>query len=614
MVRARAIPVLIGLAAVLVAVVMVSVDWSTEATHDPARALLLGPREAFAAAQGPFLPVFGTTELILFLGAGIAFVVSGAIAWQFRPHDLTGPLILAAGLLWLLGGLRRSSNPVAFTIGIIATNLYLPVLLQAVIGFPTGRLHHRWEKWFVGVTWVLATIGVVAEWMFFDPRASVTLLPSTSTHLLLVRHDPRLADPIQLVVGGGALILAAVVVAVVMVRWRRGSPAYRAGFAPLAVAYAVAGLVTVAILSTAVRVPGSPYIWILNLRYPTAALFPAAVAVGLVRYRLARAAISDAMVEIGDAPVDAGFVDALRQAVSDPTLVVWTYAPDTRTYVDTDGNPQVLPRNSRSRAATILERGGQPVGAVVYDATLEAQPELLAAVRSATSLALDHERLRSTLAEQLEEVRRSRERIVTAGDVQRRRLERDLHDGAQQRLVAAALLLRRAQRTDDDLELRKFLADGASELDKALVELRELARGVYPPVLTERGLVVALKSLAERTPIPVRIDDRLGVRLPAPIELAAYLITAESVTNAAKHSGASVVDIELERQENSLALTIRDDGCGGALPTTGGGLDGLADRAAALGGYLMLYSPPEHGTIVAVTLPIGPESDSAIAR
>ena len=126
--------------------------------------------------------------------------------------------------------------------------------------------------------------------------------------------------------------------------------------------------------------------------------------------------------------------------------------------------------------------------------------------------------------------------------------------------------------------------------------------------------MVALKSLAERTPIPVRIDDRLGVRLPAPIELAAYLITAESVTNAAKHSGASVVDIELERQENSLALTIRDDGCGGALPTTGGGLDGLADRAAALGGYLMLYSPPEHGTIVAVTLPIGPESDSAIAR
>ncbi|MDV2474858.1 sensor histidine kinase [Rhodococcus zopfii] len=603
--RRRAIPILIALSLVLAVAVVASVDWSPTARQDPARALLLGPREAFAAAEGPFLPVFGTTELVLFLGAGLAFVVSGAVAWQFRPHDLTGPLILAAGLLWLLGGLRRSSNPVLFTIGVVATNMYLPLLLQAVIGFPTGRLDHRWEKWFIGATWFLATVGVITEWMFVDPRATVTLLPSTSTNLLLIRHDPRLADPIQLVVGAGAVVLVAAVVGVVTVRWRHGTPAYRAGFAPLAVAYAVAGLVTVAILSTAIRVPGSPYIWILNLRYPGAALFPLAVAIGLVRYRLARAAISDAMVEIGDVPLDVGFVDALRRAVRDPSLVLWTYSPEDGCYLDADGIPRELPRHSRSRAATIVEREGRPVGAIVYDATLEAQPELLAAVRSATIVALDHERLRDSLREQLEEVRRSRERIVAAGDMQRRRLERDLHDGAQQRLVAASLLLRRAQRADDEMDLRKLLGDGVAELDNALVELRELARGVYPPVLTERGLVVALKSLAERAPLPVRIEDRIGTRLPAAIELAVYLITAEAVTNAAKHSGASVVDIELERDDEQMTLTVRDDGCGGAKPTAGSGLDGLADRAAALGGYLVLHSPADRGTTITVTLPLG---------
>ncbi|QIX51240.1 ATP-binding protein [Rhodococcus sp. DMU1] len=601
--RHRVIQLLVVVTAVLVATIAAAVDWSPAALRDPARTLLLGPRESFAAAEGPFLPVFGPTELALFLGTGVAFVVSGAIAWNNRPHDLSGPLILMAGLLWFLGGLRRSGEPVAFTVGVAATNLYLPVLLQALIGFPTGRLHRRWQRLFVGAAWLLATIGIVAEWLFFDPRTAPAASPSTSTNLLLLRDNPSLAQAVQLVVGFCAFLIVGTLVLVVIVRWRSGSPAYRAGFAPLGVAYGLSAVITIVVLSSAVSLPWSPPPWVLNLRYPTTALFPLAVAVGLVRYRLARAAVSDAMVEIGSAPIGVGFVDALRRAVHDPSLVLWTYAPERAAYVDPDGSVHALPRRSDSRAATILERGGTPVGALVYDPSLETQPELLAAVHSATALALEHERLQADLQLRLDEVRRSRERIVAAGDIQRRRLERDLHDGAQQRLVAASLLLRRAQRAGEEADLRRLLADGAAELDTALTELRELARGVYPAVLTERGLAAALRSLAERAPVPVGIDDGLPGRPSPPVELAAYLIGAEAVTNAGKHSGATAVRICLHRAGDALRMTIRDDGCGGARPTPGGGLDGLRDRTEALGGDLVLDSPEGRGTTVDVTLP-----------
>ncbi len=593
-----------ALVVVLVALVVGLTDRSDTARHDPARSLLLGPRESFAAAQGPFLPVFGGTELALYIIAGLAFVLSGAVAWRSRPHDLTGVLLVAAGLLWLVGGLRRSGDPVAFTVGVTVTNLYLPLLMQVVLGFPTGRLTHRPERTLVAAAWVAATVGVVAEWMFFDPRAVDTPHPSTSVNLLLIRHDPTVADAVQVTVGTVAVLLTVLLVVAVIIRFTRETAAYRAGFAPLGVAGAVAGVATIAILSVAVSPAGSPYAWILNLRYPAAALFPLAVVVGLVRYRLARAAVTDVMVDIGEAPLDAGFVDSLRRAVRDPGLQLWTYRDGT--YVDADGTVAALPRDSATHAYAILERSGVPVAALVYDATLETQPELLASLRGAATLALDHDRLQRELREQLDEVRRSRERIVTAGDVQRKRLERYLHDGTQQRLVAASILLRRAQRSDDLLQTRRLIGDCAAEIDASLRELREVARGVYPPMLAERGLAVAVKSMAERAPIPVRVDDRLTGRVSKRIELAAYLIAAESVTNAVKHSGATSVLITLETHDETLVLTVRDDGCGGATTRPGGGIDGLADRASALGGALTLDSPRGRGTTLSVVLPLAP--------
>lgn len=587
---------------VVIAAVTVSVDWSEAAVHDPARTLLLGPRESFVAAQGPYPPVFTPGELALFLCSGLSFVLSGILLWRRRPQDLSGPLISAAGLLWLSGGIRRSSDPLAFTAGVVLTNLYLPLLIHMLLGFPSGRLHRGWARWFVGGAWVLATVGVVCEWLFFDPRREPAIYRSTSENLLLIRHDPAVAELVQLSVGAAALAMGGVVLGVIVHRWRTGSPAFRAGFAPLALACLLSAVATIWLLLAAARFPGSQAAWTYALRYPTTALLPIAVVWGLIRYRLAKGAISDAMVEIESAPLEDSFVSALRRALHDPTLVLWVYDPDRDGYVDDNGQIRALPAKG-PRQATVLERDGVPVAALIHDETLRSQPELLAAVRGATSLALEHSRLQQALQAQLIELRQSRERIVTAGDVQRRRLERDLHDGAQQRLVAAQLLIGRALRTSDDERLRALLADGVTELATALTELRELARGVYPPVLADSGLTAALTSLAEHAPLPVEITDRLPARPPLQVELATYYIAAEAVTNTCKHSHASLISIDLRRDADTLILTVVDDGQGGATMVSGSGLAGLLDRTAALGGELRIDSPAGVGTTVTAVLP-----------
>ncbi|WP_280183847.1 sensor histidine kinase [Nocardia cyriacigeorgica] len=606
----RTLMVMVAATVAVVAVVVLAVDWSEQAVHDPARALLLGPREAFVAAQGANPPVFGVVELVLFLCAGLSFVVSGMLAWRARPDVLAGPLIAVAGLLWLMGGIRRSSDPMLFTAGVLVTNLYLPMLIQMVLGFPSGRLRSRWERWFVGGAWLLATVGVAAEWLFFDPRRAPSSYPSTSVNLLLIRDAPTMAEALQIGVGTLALLMGAALLGVIGYRWWTGSAAFRAGYTPLAVACLLSAAVTIWLLLGAARFPGWQTGWANDLRYPTTALLPIAVVWGLVRYRLAKAAISDAMVEIGSAPIEESFIGALRRALHDPTLVLWTYDPERGTYIDEDGSPRTLPRGNGPRAATVLEREGVPAGALVYDETLRAQPELLAAVRGATVLALEHARLQQELRAQLVEVRRSRERIVTAGDAQRRRLERDLHDGAQQRLVAAELLLRRAQRAPDGERLRALLSDGATELATALTELRELARGVYPPVLAESGIAAALHSLAERAPLPVEIHDGLRSRPPAGVELAAYFIAAEAVANSCKHAAAGLIVIGLRCDGEALYLEIIDDGGGGAVIVPGGGLSGLSDRTEALGGTLTIDSPADKGTRIIAILPLDPDATS----
>jgi signal transduction histidine kinase len=271
-----------------------------------------------------------------------------------------------------------------------------------------------------------------------------------------------------------------------------------------------------------------------------------------------------------------------------------------------DGAPFEIPEPSSGLATTYLESGGEPRAVIVHDIVLLQEPELLRSVAAAARLAVDNDRLQAEVRAQLEEVRASRARLVAAADEARRRVERDLHDGAQQRLLALGLALKRAQRrvADDSETAQAIMDEAAAELGDALDELRELARGIHPAILSEQGLVPAVRMLAERSEVPVRIESQNGSpRPPSTVESAAYFVVSEALSNVAKHASATQANVHIEQQPDRILVRVEDNGVGGADVTRGSGLLGLQDRVAAVGGHLRVDSSPGAGTRILAELP-----------
>jgi signal transduction histidine kinase len=291
--------------------------------------------------------------------------------------------------------------------------------------------------------------------------------------------------------------------------------------------------------------------------------------------------------------------DVLADALTDPSLELFFWLPEGEAHVDASGH-EVGELPSDERTHTPVRRGELHLATVVHDPGLGERPNLLDGVIEAAGLAIEIARLRAEVRRRLAEVEESRARIVTAGDEERRRLERDLHDGAQQRLVSIGLSLRHVQ--------SELSGDGARQLDaavaqvsEAIEELRELARGVRPAALDE-GLAAALRELASRSPVQASVhatDERFGDQ----VETAAYFVASEALANAAKHARATEVVLTAAKDNGSLVVSVWDDGVGGARAAGGTGLIGMADRVAALGGSLRIESPPSSGTLVEAELP-----------
>jgi signal transduction histidine kinase len=336
------------------------------------------------------------------------------------------------------------------------------------------------------------------------------------------------------------------------------------------------------------------------------AFVPLGFLVGLVRSRLAHAAVGELVIELGHTMAPGQLRGALARALGDPSLELAYRLPDSDTYVDIDGRRFELPADGAAQAVTYVEREGRRIAAVVHDASLADNASLVEAACAAAGLALDNERLQADLRARLDDLQSSRARIVAAGDTERRRLERNLHDGAQQRLlsVSFALGLAESRLPTDPEGARAIVVTARDELGQALEELRELARGIHPAVLTSRGLGVALKALAMAAPLPVDIAVPPG-RLPEPVEAAAYYLVAEAVANATKYAHARGVKVAMSRRDGHVAVIVIDDGVGGADPSAGSGLRGLADRVEALDGRFSVTSPPGGGTTIQASIPCG---------
>jgi signal transduction histidine kinase len=532
---------------------------------------------------------------ILSVVAAWSFLASGLIALRRRPGSLPGLMMVVSGVMWLTGQLMVFSDwPVVFTAGIVFNDAWAVPFVALLVSLPAGRLRTKRDLLLVA-PFAIAVTPLEIAWLAF-------LETGPPGNALLISNDPGVADAIDTaqltLLTGGALALVAVLVA----RFRAASAPLRRSLTPILAGALVLLLVPARLSVEKITDSTAPEALTLATVLAFSAV-PIAVLVDMLRARLARSAVGELVLALRSDPAPGALRDALARALGDPSLVLAPWLPEYETYADLDGKPMQLPADPR-RVTTLVDRNGTPVAALVHDASLSGEPELLDAVGATAAIAVENARLEAELLARVDELRATGTRILEAAHGERRRLERDLHDGAQQRLVALNLELSMLEsRLRDDPETRSAVAQARGELGQSLGELRELARGLHPAVLTGYGLPVALDGLAARAPVPVRVDVAIDGRLPEPVEVAAYFVVSEALTNVAKYAHASTASVAVRQANGDVVVEIADDGIGGATMGGGSGLRGLADRVEALGGRLRVESPAGEGTRMRAEIP-----------
>jgi len=534
---------------------------------------------------------------------GLSFLVAGLVALDRRPGNAIGKLMIAYVIVSYCGNWSNLQIAALPAVGSMGSQLSGAILAQMALSYPTGRLRTRFERLVIGMIYAVAIgVGLVIL-MAFDPRVGGCARCAWEPAPFPSRNAVTMA---QLVAQRLWIALFVLFLTAVWLRWRRATRAERRDLAPLWVAvcvYVVAGLMGAFTSPNPLADPFAYLVWELQSGLQIA--LPFVFLWGLLSTRLARSAVGDLVLEL-DRPLLPGELRAsLARTLGDPSLQLLYPLHGQDRWVDADGRPVALPGpggGRQARTATVVEREGEPLAALIHDPALD--DGLVRAAAAAAGMAIVNERLQAEVRAQLEEVRASRLRIVEAGDAERRRVERNLHDGAQQRMVTLAISLAMLRdRAGIDPAMAASLDQAAAELKQAIAELRELARGIHPAILTEEGLPAAVEALADRSSVQVRVVADFDGRLPGPIEAIAYFVVSESLANMTKYARASAAQVELSRRNGHLRVEVVDDGVGGADANRGSGLRGLEDRVSAVRGRFRVQDAPGGGTCVLAEIP-----------
>jgi signal transduction histidine kinase len=535
---------------------------------------------------------------------GWSFIGSGLLYWRSRPDNHLWAVLIFQGFAWFGSMLPSSQVPVLFTFGQFIYPWQYASGLYLILSFPSGRLRGGLDRALVAITIFLVTVGSLVWLLFADSHRM--MCRTCPANLLEVTRDDAVVVGVFYVFHLGGIVIALTGIGLLAQRWRRASRAQRHAVMPVAVAGVVAFCAGIA--AFAARLAGMPGPTPFDaVAFYAGAAVPVAVLAVLIQRRLSQGAVAGLVVELGGPGPMADPREALSRALGDPSLAVgYWFAAESR-YVDRDGRPVELPGTDDGRRSTVVERDGRPVAVLIHDAALEHNARLVDSVSAAAGLALENERLQAELRARLVELQASRARLVAATDAERRRIERDLHDGTQQRLVSIAMSLGlvEAKLPADPDQAKPLVTETRDALAAALAELRDLTQGIYPTILTERGLPAALDELCHRSALTAHLRLFLDGRLPVQVETAAYYVVSEALTNAAKHSEASEVRVAASCRDGTLTVEVADDGVGGAGNGTGSGLRGLADRVEALDGRLRVSSPPGRGTMLVAEFPCG---------
>jgi signal transduction histidine kinase len=528
------------------------------------------------------------------------WIVAGAVALSQRPHNRTGILMMAVGAAQLPPYLHLS-EPFTYTATRLVNSLGIALAVHLVLAFPVGRLTSRAARLVVMAAYLDAFLSSLG-WTLVTESCS-----GCPRNLLLIHESEALRRGVGLVTLPLDLVVFGSVLVILVHRWRTAGPPARRALAPVLWTNGAVAAFLVTYTLAGNLLAGSLIADLLGWSEAIAVCAtPVAFVVGLLRAKLDRGAVADLLVALDTDPSPERTRAALARTLGDPSLQLTFWLSERACFIGADGAPAPDPSQVTGRAQTVLtsDHDGTPVAAITYDPVLLDNPTLVEAAAAAARLALENSRLHAELRARLAEVGDIREQVRHAGEAERSRIERDLHDGAQQRLLGIRVALRLARgRISERADLTEFMDATDAEVAATMNELRALARGVPQPRLADDGLRPALVSVAARLSVPVEViagDESL----PAAVAAAAYFVVCEALVNIERHARAKAARVELTRTGDRVVIEISDDGVGCAPSDgDGNGLHNMRSRVVALDGMFEVDSAPGTGTRVRAEIP-----------